>query len=114
MNQITLDLSGLDQAIQTAVSDAISKAIAGASTLETTEQSDRLNVDEACQLLNRTRSWLFKKTMDREIPFSKFGSRLVFSRKDLQAWMDQQTIPVLNPGDVMSDRLAASAKRKAL
>lgn len=112
MNQITLDLSGLDQAIQSAVSNAISKAMAGASNPEPVEHSDRLNVEEACQLLNRTRSWLFKKTMDREIPYSKFGSRLVFSRKDLQAWMEQHTLPVLNPADIMSDRLAASAKRR--
>jgi predicted DNA-binding transcriptional regulator AlpA len=112
MNQITLDLSGLDQAIQSAVSTAISKAMAKVSTPEPVEQSDRLNVDQACQLLNRTRSWLFKKTMLKEVPFSKFGSRLVFSKKELEFWMESQTIPAENPGEVMSDRLAETAKRR--
>jgi hypothetical protein len=79
---------------------------------EPIEASDRLNIDDACQLLNRTRSWVFKRTMLKEIPYSKFRGRLVFSRKDLQAWIDQQTIPVLNPSDTMSERLAKTAKRR--
>lgn len=111
MQTISLDFSGLDQAIQNAVSNAINKAMAGASTPEP-EIEDRIYLEEACKVTNRSKSWVTKKTMDREIPFSKFGNRLVFSRKDLQVWIEQQTIPVLNPSDIMSDRLAQSARRR--
>ena len=79
------------------------------------EPNDRMNVQEACELLNRTRSWVFKKTMNREIPFKKFGSRVIFSRKDLLVWMEEQSIPVLTQDqmtELMSDRLAKAARRK--
>jgi len=113
MNQITLDFSGLEQTIQSAVSTAVSKALAGISIPEPVEQSDRMNVDEACLFCDRTRSWIFKKTMLKGIPFSKFGSRLVFSRKALTDWMESQTIPSENPGEVMRGRLAETARRRA-
>jgi len=111
MNDIILSPIPMSQ-FERFIKDAVREANASTIKESEPEPSDRLNVDQACQLLNRTRSWLFKKTMLKEIPYSKFGSRLVFSRKDLQAWMEQRTVPVLNPADVMSDRLAASAKRK--
>lgn len=79
------------------------------------EPNDRMNVQEACELLNRTKSWVFKKTMNREIPFKKFDSHIVFSRKDLLIWLEEQTKPVLTQeqiSEIMSDRLAKSASRK--
>ena len=111
MNQVlfsSIELCDLDAMIQ----NSVKKALADIPQSEPIEISDRLNVDQACQLLNRTRSWIFKKTMLKEIPFGKFGSRLVFSRKELEAWMESQTIPAENPGEVMSDRLAETAKRR--
>lgn len=79
------------------------------------EPNDRMNVQEACELLNRTKSWIFKKTMNREIPFKKFGSHVVFSRHDLLVWMEEQTKPVLTQlqiSEIMSERLAKAASRK--
>jgi len=111
MNQVLfspIELSDLDAMIQ----NSVKKALASAPQAPIPEPSDRLTADQACELLNRTRSWIFKKTMLKKIPFSKFGSRLVFSRKELTAWMQSQTIPAENPGEVMSDRLAETAKRR--
>jgi len=103
-----IELSDLDQLIQ----NSVKKALASSTQAPSPEQPDRLNVDQACKLLNRTRSWIFKKTMLKEIPFGKFGSRLVFSRKELEAWMESQTIPVENPSGIMAERLAKTAKRR--
>jgi len=86
---ISIELSDLDQLIQ----NSVNKALASTPQVPIPEPSDRLTADQACELLNRTRSWLFKKTMLKEIPFGKFGSRLVFSRKELETWMESQTIP---------------------
>jgi len=111
MNDIILSPIPMSQ-FERFIKDAVKEASASSVKEPDTEPSDRLNVDQACELLNRTRSWIFKKTMLKEIPFSKFGSRLVFSRKELTAWMQSQTIPAENPGEVMSDRLAETAKRR--
>jgi excisionase family DNA binding protein len=112
MNDIILSPIPMSQ-FERFIKDAVKEANASSTKEPEPEPSDRLNADEACELLNRTRSWLFKKTMERGIPFSKFGSRLVFSRRELQAWMESQTIPVLNPSEVMNDRLAKAAKRRS-
>ena len=117
MNQVLfspIELSDLDAMIQ----NSVKKALADIPQSEPIEISDRLDADGACEVLGRTRSWLFKKTMaknrtdENPLPVSRFGSRLVFSRKELEAWMESQTIPAENPGDVMSDRLAETAKRR--
>lgn len=47
-----------------------------------------LNIDEACELLGYKKSYLFKLTHAKIIPFSKpNGKRLFFSREALEIWM---------------------------
>lgn len=70
---------------------------------------DRIELAEACELTGYQKSAIYKLTMLGEIPFQKYGKRLVFSRKALNEWMKQRTV---SPADIMSDRLARSAKRQ--
>ncbi|MBK7628099.1 MAG: helix-turn-helix domain-containing protein [Bacteroidales bacterium] len=72
---------------------------------------DRITLIEACELTNQSKSQVYKLTMLNEIPFQKYGKRLVFSRKSLLAWMEKRTISAPEAGDVMTDRLAKSAKK---
>lgn len=72
---------------------------------------DRMDVFEACTLTGFSKSQIYKLTMKGEIPYSKFGKRLVFSRKALLHWMENSTVPSTNAGDVMAERLAKSAKK---
>ncbi len=46
-----------------------------------------LKLSEAAELLGVSNSWLYRKTMTREIPFIKLGSRTMFSEERLLAWV---------------------------
>jgi predicted DNA-binding transcriptional regulator AlpA len=47
----------------------------------------RFNVSEAAALLGVSKSWLDKKRLDGGGPeFHKFGRRVVYDQRDLDAW----------------------------
>ncbi len=72
---------------------------------------DRISLSEACELTNQSKGQVYKLTMLNEIPFRKYGKRLVFSRKELLDWIEKRTISAPEAGNVMTDRLAKSAKK---
>lgn len=87
------------------------------------ELPDRIDsVEEASDIIRRSISFVYKHTMKKQsglkdsvsipLPFSRYGSRLCFSRRKLIEWRESQTIQVINPRDVMRDRLSKSAKRR--
>ncbi|MDP4207665.1 MAG: hypothetical protein Q8928_02510 [Bacteroidota bacterium] len=88
------------------------------------EQPDRINFPEALELFNSngiptSKSWLYKKVMDSlqgkdNLPVKKFGRRLVFSRKELIAWLEAQTETPRSFDEIMTNKLAkvASSKQK--
>jgi excisionase family DNA binding protein len=73
---------------------------------------DRITLQKACLLTGNSKSQIYKLTMNEDIPFQKFGKRLIFSRKSLLQWMDERTISTPSAGNVMADRLSASAKKQ--
>lgn len=51
-------------------------------------QKDVLNIDEATEYLNISRSWLYKLTSTHQIPFYKPNGRfLYFERAELDKWI---------------------------
>ena len=59
--------------------------------------TDTLNLNSLLELLSEngcdcTKSSIYKMTSNNEIPYMKFGSRLVFSRKDIIEWLHAKTI----------------------
>jgi predicted DNA-binding transcriptional regulator AlpA len=79
-----------------------------------TKQPDRGGIELAEQVLGRSKSWIYKATMTNQIPFRRFNSTLVFNRVELEEWMTERTISANNSDNVMSERLAESAKKKLL
>ncbi len=52
------------------------------------EQADKLlSIDEAAKFLNSSKSTLYRKVMDREIPVMKRMRRLYFSSKELREYV---------------------------
>jgi len=47
-----------------------------------------LNLDEAAEFLRLSKSFLYKNTSQKTIPFRKIGKKLLFERSELQAWAD--------------------------
>lgn len=98
--------------LRTEIKNCLRESIEEIKSIPTPEPlPDRITLSEACELTNQSKSQVYKLTMLNEIPFQKYGKRLVFSRKALKAWMEKRTISAPEAGDVMTDRLAKSAKK---
>lgn len=72
---------------------------------------DRITLFEACELTNQSKGQVYKLTMLNEIPFQKFGKRLVFSRKKLFEWMESRTISTSKDSEIITGRVSAAAKK---
>jgi len=46
-----------------------------------------LNTTEAAEYLGVSKSWVYRMTMTREIPFFKIGSRTLFKEEQLLTWL---------------------------
>ncbi|PSR56096.1 hypothetical protein AHMF7605_22620 [Adhaeribacter arboris] len=79
-------------------------------------QTDRCNFEEALKFLNEqgctiSESKFRKQCAANEVPLKCFGSRLVFSRKDLLNWIESQLLEKSNNQDIVLS-LAKSARAK--
>ena len=78
---------------------------------------DALTIDQAIQFLEEnglpvTKAQVYKLSFLNEIPASRIGKRLVFSRKDLLTWIQARTIPKVSPQQKAAEKLAQSARRR--
>ncbi|MCP2043487.1 helix-turn-helix domain-containing protein [Pontibacter sp. HSC-36F09] len=94
--------------LSTLIQRAVARAIAPTST--PTPKPDRCTLDEALEITGLSKSKLYKLTSLDEIPHRHYGSRLVFSRKELAEWVEEQTVE--KHADDATTVLAASARRK--
>lgn len=51
-----------------------------------------MNVDECAAYLNVSRSYLYKLTHRKEIPFYKPNRRIYFKREDVDCWLQKACI----------------------
>lgn len=75
-----------------------------------TPKPDRCTFDEALEITGLSKSKLYKLTSSDEIPHKRYGNRLIFSRRELTAWVEEQTVE--KNSDDATQALAASARRK--
>ncbi|HOU03464.1 MAG TPA: helix-turn-helix domain-containing protein [Bacteroidales bacterium] len=73
---------------------------------------DRIGLNEAMEITGLKQSAIYKMTMQGTIPHEKFGKRLVFSRRELEAWMKEQTVRKQSPEDIASEHLAKVARKR--
>ena len=69
-------------------------------------------IELAEQVLGRSKSWLYKATSQNIIPYKKFGSKIIFNRSDLEAWLNDRAIDPAHSMDAIDDKLRESAKKK--
>lgn len=55
-------------------------------------EKEFLTLQEAAQFLGRSERALYHMVSRRAIPYSRQGTRLVFSRRALQAWMESMSV----------------------
>lgn len=103
----SLKISELEQIICSSVQKCLN------STPQPTQpaQSDLIGIDEACSITGWLKPTIYKKSFLGEIPCSRMGKRLVFSRKELTVWMQTQTIRKQSPEEIAIIHLQKEAKK---
>jgi len=86
MDFITITPEQLETMIRNAVSKALDLRVTPS------ELPDRCTFKEALEITGLSKSAMYKKTMDKAIPFKTFGNRLIFSRKELKEWIEVNTL----------------------
>lgn len=74
-------LSDLEELIERAVHKALRSYTPEGMT------KDMLTLEEACEFLGLKRPTVYALVSKREIPHSKSGKKLYFSKKELDSWM---------------------------
>jgi len=87
--QFLIDRSELSELIRSEVSAAVK-----ASTPEVKEKDDRCDIAKASQITHLSTGHIYKLTRECQIPFARYQHRLLFSRRDLLAWMESKTIAI--------------------
>ena len=54
--------------------------------------SDYLTLDQLCSLLQVPRTWVYRQTRERAIPFIKLGKYLRFNRSQVLKWVEEQRV----------------------
>ena len=96
------------------VNEALSSLVP--KTVSNQSQVDTLTLNDTLELLREhgfptSKAKIYKLTSAGTIPCRVYGNKLVFSRKDVLSWADNQTRPKNNNSEI-SLTLARSARRK--
>lgn len=76
---------------------------------------ERLSLIEAAQYLGVSKSYMYKLTHTRTIPFNKFGKRVIFYTKELDEWVKQKAIRVKTRDEIereASEYIMVGARKK--
>ncbi|GHT36027.1 hypothetical protein AGMMS49574_26950 [Bacteroidia bacterium] len=102
--------------LEQVIMQALKKALPVKEKEAPAEPPDTCSLEQALEFLAGygyvvSKSKLYKLTALKEIPFRHFGRKIIFSRKELLAWVESLTIPTSNTSDVFLT-LSESARRK--
>ncbi|MCG6188592.1 helix-turn-helix domain-containing protein [Maribellus maritimus] len=96
----------------------VSEAVSGAlpKQVSTQPQIDTMTLNDALELLKEhgyptSKAKIYKLTSAGKIPCKTYGNKLVFSRKEILLWAENQTQPK-HDSTKISLALARSARRK--
>jgi predicted DNA-binding transcriptional regulator AlpA len=78
------------------------------------EKPDRIFLKDVIEITGLKAPAIYKETSkhNRAMPCARFGSRLVFSRKEILAWMQENTIKKRSVADKAAEELQAAARKK--
>lgn len=76
------------------------------------EPSDRIGIKEACLITGLSKAAVYKYTHLKQMPHLKFARRLVFSRRQIESWVEDHTLqPIDSLSETMNQNLRRSAKK---
>jgi excisionase family DNA binding protein len=80
--------------------------------LLTVQTDEPLNIDEACKYLNNSKSYLYKLTCRKEIPYYKpNGKKIYFKKSELDKWLFRNKV---NTNEQLDRGAEAFIKEKGL
>ncbi|WP_299756729.1 helix-turn-helix domain-containing protein [uncultured Pontibacter sp.] len=103
---IIVQLTG--EQLSTLIQSAVNKALSPQTTPPT--KPDRCTFAEALEITGLSKSKLYKLSAQHAIPCKRYAGKLIFSRKELNSWVEEQTVE--KSSDDATALLAASARRK--
>jgi excisionase family DNA binding protein len=56
------------------------------------ESNDLLTLEQLCSLLQTPKTWVYRQTREKTIPFIKLGKYLRFYRPDINEWIKKQQV----------------------
>ena len=106
--------------LQTIISDAVNAILPKLADFRRKNEpveTDGMNVEDAARFITEqgiptTRSALYNLVFKESIPYKKFGRRVVFSKRELLAWIESRTEHREERRADAALRLAESANRK--
>lgn len=106
--------------LQTIISDAVNAILPKLADFRRKNEpveTDGMNVEDAARFITEqgipaTRATLYNLVYKEAIPYKKFGRRVVFSKRELLAWIESRTITRGYRREAAALRLAESANRK--
>lgn len=106
--------------LQTIISDAVNAILPKLADFRRKNEpveTDGMNVDAAARFMTEqgiptTRATLYNLIFKESIPYKKFGRRVVFSKRELLAWIEARTEHREDRRAAAALRLAESANRK--
>ena len=66
---------------------------------------ERLSLVEAAQYLGVSKSYMYKVTHTRMIPFNKFGKRVFFYTKELDDWLKENSPRYKSRGEIENEAI---------
>ena len=73
---------------------------------------ESLSLLEAAQYLGVSKSYMYKFTHTRKIPYYKFGRSVFFSTKELDEWRSSQSRQYKTMDDIVTEHLSTVARKK--
>ncbi len=106
--------------LQTIINDAVAAILPKLADFRRKNEpveTDGMNVEDAARFITEqgipaTRATLYNLVYKEAIPYKKFGRRVVFSKKELLAWIESRTEHREDRRAAAALRLAESANRK--
>lgn len=110
MTNGTLTFDSLPQAVETLnknIESLIGMMNTMSDRIKTIEESMNgkeipLDVEEAANLVKRTKGTLYKMVCNKEVPFHKKGNRLIFYKTELLEWLTAETKPKAESSNIVS------------
>jgi predicted DNA-binding transcriptional regulator AlpA len=94
------------------ISDSVQKCLNSNLRPAQPAQNDLIGIEEACNITGWLKPTIYKKSFLGDIPCSRMGKRLVFSRKELTNWLQSQTIRKQSPEETATKHLQKEANKR--